>query len=138
MSRFKPGQSGNPKGKPRGTKHASTKLRDVIAADLQSIVGTLVSRAKGGDVQAASVLLSRCLPALKPQSDPPDEPLAGVSLTERAEAIAAASLAGELAPSTAAELMSVLMQQARISEIGELSERLERIENALKLEGKTK
>ncbi len=138
MSRFKPGQSGNPKGKPRGTKHASTKLRDVIAADLPSIVGTLVSRAKDGDVHAASVLLSRCLPALKPQSDPPDAPLSGTSLSERAEAIAAASLAGELPPSTATELMTVLMQQARISEVSELAERLERIENALRLEGKSK
>lgn len=138
MSRFKPGQSGNPKGKPRGTKHASTKLRDVIAADLPSIVGTLVSRAKDGDVQAASVLLSRCLPALKPESCTPDRPLSGTSLSERAEAIAAASLAGELAPSTAAELMSVLMQQARISEIGELTERIARIEAALQLSEKSK
>ena len=136
MTRFRKGQSGNPSGRPKGTPNPATILRQQIADDLPSIIGTLVSRAKDGDVQAANVLLARCLPALKPQSEPPESPLAGASLTERAESIASATLAGELPPSTAAELMSVLTQQARIAEVGELAERLERIENALKLEGK--
>jgi hypothetical protein len=64
--------------------------------------------------------------------------LAGITLDERAEAITSAALAGELSPTGAAELMSLLAQQARIAEVTELAERLERIENSLKLEGKPK
>lgn len=138
MTRFKKGQSGNPSGRPKGTPNPATRLRQQIADDLPSIIGTLVSRAKDGDVQAANVLLARCLPALKPQSEPPEIPLAGTTLNERAESVTASTLAGELSPTAASELMAVLSAQARISEVSELAERLERIENALKLEGKPK
>lgn len=136
MTRFRKGQSGNPAGRPKGSPNPATTLRRQIAADLPGIIGTLVSRAKEGDVQAANVLLSRCLPALKPQADLPDAPIQGANLAERAEAIAAGALAGDLPPSTASELMAVLAQQARIAEISELSERLGRIEAALQLSGK--
>lgn len=136
MGKFVKGQSGNPAGRPKGSLNPQARIRHAIAADLPRILATLRDRALKGDVQSASVLLSRCLPPLKPVSEGPDIPLAGADLGERAEAIAAASLSGELAPSAAAELMGVLMAQARISEIGELSERLEKIETALRLEGK--
>ena len=136
MARFKPGQSGNPSGKPKGVKHASTKLRDAIACDLHTIVAALVEKAKDGDTAAAALLFSRTLPPLRPQSEAPDTPLRGVSLDERAEAISSATLAGQISPTTAAELMSVLTAHARITEISELAERLERIETALRIEGK--
>lgn len=138
MPRFKPGQSGNPAGKPKGAKHASTKLRDAIAKDLHVIVAALVEKAKGGDTGAAALLFSRTLPPLRPQSEPPDLQLPGTTLDERAESVTRCALAGEISPTGAAELMSLLTQQARIHEVSELAERLERIENALKLEGKTK
>lgn len=137
-SRFKPGQSGNPAGKPRGCKHATTKLREAIAADLHAIVAALVERAKEGDTSAAALLFSRTLPPLRPQSDPPDTAIAGTTLDERAEAVTSAALAGQISPTGATELMGLLAQQARIHEVSELAERLERIENALKLEGPKK
>ena len=136
MARFKPGQSGNPSGKPKGAKHASTKLRDAISNDLHSIVAALIEKAKDGDTAAAALLFSRTLPPLRPQSEPPDIALAGITLAERAEAIASAALSGELSPTGATELMGVLAQQARITEISELAERLERIEATLRIEGK--
>lgn len=138
MTRFKPGQSGNPKGKPRGSKHASTRLRDAIAGDLHAIVAAMIEKAKDGDTAAAALLFSRTLPPLRPQSEASDAQLEGTTLDERAESITAAALAGHISPTGAGELMGILAQQARIHEIGELAERLERIENALKLEGKSK
>lgn len=87
MARFKAGQSGNPRGKPPGTKHASTRLRDAISADLHAIVAALVEKAKDGDTSAAALLLSRTLPPLRPQSELPDVDLPGNTLIERAEAV---------------------------------------------------
>ena len=138
MTRFKKGQSGNPAGRPKGVPNPATRLRQKIADHVPEIIETLVSNAKGGDTAAASVLLARCLPALKPQADTAGVVLNGESLTERAESISAAAMAGVLSPTAAGELMGILGQQARIAEIGEMAERLERIENALKLKGKSK
>lgn len=138
MSRFKKGQSGNPTGRPAGIPSPTAKLRNVISDDLPAIIATLVEKAKDGDISAAALLFSRTLPPLRPQSEPPEVDLPGTTMEQRAEAITAAALAGELSPTGAAELMGILAQQARITEITELAERLERIENALKLEGKRK
>lgn len=49
-------------------------------------------------------------------------------MAERAEAIAVATLAGEVPTSTAAELMAVLTGQARIKELVELEERIAALE----------
>ena len=67
---FKKGRSGNPAGRPRGTQNPSTKLRKQIADALPEIINTLVESAKGGDVGSASLLLSRALPPLRPESLP--------------------------------------------------------------------
>ena len=128
MSRFKPGQSGNPTGKPRGTKHASTRLREVIKGDLPKILAVLRDRALGGDVQAASLLLSRCLPPLRPESTPHMIKLTGDSLGDRANAIAKAAVSGEIPTSAAADLMSVLTGQAKIIETAELERRIAALE----------
>lgn len=138
MPRYRPGQSGNPAGKPKGAKHATTKLRDAIASDLHEIIAVLVEKAKAGDTGAAALLFSRTLPPLRPQSAPPEADLSGTTMNERAESVVAAALAGDLSPTGATELMGVLGQQARIAEVTDLAERIERLENAMKLEGKAK
>ena len=128
MSRFKPGQSGNPTGKPRGTKHASTRLREAVQGDLPKILAVLRDRALGGDVQAASLLLSRCLPPLRPESTSHVIRLTGKSLGERAEAIVNAAVSGELPTNSAADLMGMLTGQAKILETVELERRIAALE----------
>jgi len=135
MARFKPGQSGNPAGRPKGSPNKATQLRELIRVELPEILKVLVDKAKDGDSQSAAVLLSRVLPPLRPVSEGQAIHAAGETLADRAEAVAAAALTGDLAPSTAGELMGVLAGQARIIETSELAARLERIEAALKITG---
>lgn len=61
--RWKPGESGNPAGKPPGTLTAVTKLRKLI--DVEKIIERLQSAALAGDVQAARTLLERALPVCR-------------------------------------------------------------------------
>lgn len=64
-TRWKPGQSGNPKGKPKGTKHISTWIQDMLTdpdfelklkdgtllkqAPLEAIIKTAVAKSVSGD-----------------------------------------------------------------------------------------
>lgn len=128
MPKFQKGQSGNPRGKPKGALSPSGRIREAIAADLPKILATLRDRALGGDVQAASVLLSRCLPPLRPESAAQSIKVDGATLGARAEAIMAAAVSGELPASSAAELMSVLTGQAKILETVELERRIAALE----------
>ena len=124
MAKFKPGTSGNPKGRPKGVPNPQARIRQMIGDDLPRILATLRDRALDGDVQAASLLLSRCLPALRPTSAAVELPGAGDTLSQRAEAIAAAVIAGDLPPDTAADIMNLLASQARIKEVAELEQRI--------------
>lgn len=128
MAKFQKGQSGNPSGKPRGCKSKWTAVRDAIADELPSILGALRRRALEGDVAAATALLDRCLPKLKPIHGEIAIPGAGKTLAERAEAIAAAVIAGDLPPDTAADIMNLLASQARIKEVAELEARITALE----------
>ena len=128
---FKPGKSGNPGGRPKGIPNPSTRLRHAIEKDIPEIIKAMVDAAKGGDVSAASLLLSRVLPPLRPEAQTATLPDTGTSLADRANAIASAALAGELPTSTAADLMSVLQGQARIKEIDDIEQRLRAIEERI-------
>jgi hypothetical protein len=71
MSRFKPGQSGNPNGRPKNAKSSVTALRkDLITdQDLQDIVDVVIGKAKEGDLTAAGMILDRRLPRLRVTAD---------------------------------------------------------------------
>ena len=57
--KFKPGQSGNPNGRPKD-KTPATILRKSIIKDMPAIINTLVELAKGGDVQAGKAIGWQC------------------------------------------------------------------------------
>ncbi|QSA98621.1 DUF5681 domain-containing protein [Methylococcus sp. EFPC2] len=124
---FKKGQSGNPAGRPPGTTLAG-RLREAVGKDFDGIVEALVTLAKSGDTQAASLLLSRVVPAVKPIQEPVKVPMVGATLTEKACAILEAVAAGELAPADAKALLDGIGQVAKITEIDELTKRIDALE----------
>jgi hypothetical protein len=64
---WKPGESGNPTGKKKGTRHFSTLIREAITkvatdtgtSDDKEIVRALVEKAKAGDLKAVDMVLDR-------------------------------------------------------------------------------
>jgi hypothetical protein len=128
-TKYKPGQSGNPNGRPKD-KTPATQLRKSIAGDMQDIIDKLVELAKDGDVQAAKVLLDRVCPTLKPQAMPVNVPI-GDTLPDTGGNIIVATLTGQIPPDIGAALITALSNQGKLIELQELAERLSRIEKTL-------
>jgi hypothetical protein len=127
VARWKKGQSGNPKGRPKGTGEIG-KLRAAIAQALPDILAALIEKAQAGDVQAARLLLERTLPAVKPVELPAAVPLEGETLTDQGRAVLRLLAAGEIGPMQAAALLSAVGQLARVAEIDDLARRIEALE----------
>ena len=122
------GQSGNPRGRPPGVS-AITKMRESLAGDVPGILAGLVAAAKGGDVQAARLILERVLPPLKGIEQPVELQLPeGGTLTAKADAVLCAAAVGDLAPGQAAQLISALGTLAKITEIDQLAARITSLE----------
>jgi hypothetical protein len=124
------GQSGNPKGKPPGSGELQ-RLRASIASDVPDILTGLVNAAKGGDVQAARLILERVLPPVKAieQAVALQMPEGG-TLTAQGRAVLSAVALGDLAPGQGAQLLTAIGTLARVTEIDELTQRIDKLEAA--------
>jgi len=125
---WKPGQSGNPAGKPPGSGELQ-RLRASIGEHVPEIIERLTQAARGGDIQAARLILERILPPVKAieQAVELDLPKGG-TLTAKADAVLCAAANGLLAPGQAAQLIAALGTIAKISEIDELAARVAALE----------
>lgn len=128
ISRWKPGQTGNPKGRPPGQSEI-TRLRASLVGDVPDILAGLVLAAKGGDVQAARLILERVLPPVKAIEQAVELQLPeGGTLTAQASAVLSAAASGDLAPGQAAQLITALGTLAKIHEVDELAARIAALE----------
>lgn len=124
---WKPGQSGNPKGRTPGSGEVA-KLRAAIAEHVPDIINTMVSKALEGDAGAARLLLERVIPALKPAEQAQALALPEGTLTDQGRAILQAVAAGHLAPAQGAQLVSAIGALAKVAEIDELERRIAALE----------
>jgi hypothetical protein len=126
-TKWKPGESGNPRGrKPGGT--LGGKLRAAVGKDFPAIVQAVIDAAKSGDMAAASLLLSRTCPSVRPVQEPAKLPLSGQTLSEKAASVLALVEAGTVSVQDAKSLLDGLAAVAKISELDELTRRIEALE----------
>jgi hypothetical protein len=128
---FKPGQSGNPAGKPPGTRHRATMLAErLLDGEAEAMVRTAMEKAKQGDMIALRLCLDRILPPRR------DRPVhfsipALHSAQDASKAMAAITTAvacGELTPAEAAELSRVIETYVKALETSEIERRLKILE----------
>jgi hypothetical protein len=121
--RFRPGRSGNPAGRPKGSG-GLVEIRRQLAEGMPEAINTLTAAARAGDVNAAGLMLKLGLPPLKPVDSPAPLDLAGdASPTERVRAVVAALSSGDLSASQAAELLEVFAKGAGAMRAAESEER---------------
>ena len=115
--RFQAGQSGNPAGKPKGTRNRATALLEAITdADLTAITETLVTKAKAGDMTAIRILFDRLAPA--PRSRAVAIELSAIGAWEGTDAVLASHKAiveavgaGDISPTEGLDLVGVIEAQ---------------------------
>ena len=133
-TRWKPGQSGNPKGRKPGSTEIG-RLRKSIAVHLPEIIDRLVEQARTGDAGAARLLLERVLPPIKAGEQPTPIDLPDTNLVEQGQAVLAAVGAGQISPGQASQLLTGLAALARLVESEELTARIAALEAAQPMKG---
>ena len=125
--RWKPGESGNPRGRAPGTGDVA-KLRKSIAQHIPAIVTKLVEQAKAGDAQSARLLIERVIPPIKAMELPVAVPLPDGPLADQGRAVVVAAGNATLAPGQAAQLLAGLGALAKLIETDELAARIAALE----------
>jgi uncharacterized protein DUF5681 len=132
---FPKGTSGNPAGKPIGTRHKLTVLAEkLLEADAQAVVASVIKKAKAGDMLAARLVLERILPPRKDRpinlSLPKGNGTAD-SVSATITALITAMASGQVSPDEAARAASVLEAQRRTIELADVERRLVLLEAKL-------
>ncbi len=137
------GQSGNTNGRPAGSGKAQI-VRRIIAdvfGDENGAIKAVAELAKGGDLQACSLLLSKTIPPIRSSHEAVTlidaDALQGMTASQRAALINQAAITGRLPADIALLLLDGIEREYRILESTELCERFEALELKLNQRDKT-
>jgi hypothetical protein len=133
-TQFQPGHPGGP-GRPAGSRNKATLALDKIADDAgEDVLNAMVGAAKGGDMRAADLVLSRSWPARKSRPIALTLPAiqSASDVVAAVGAVADAVGAGEITPDEGQAVASILEAKRRAIETVDLELRLSALEQERK------
>lgn len=128
---FKPGQSGNPAGRPKGARDRKNVVAAEFAKEGSAIARVVIEKAKEGDMGAAALVLQRLSPPLRPQAEKvtfdfdPSLPIA-----EQGTAILTAVSRGEIDPDTGKMLLDMVAAHLGLRDVETVLDELKRLREA--------
>jgi len=134
---FRPGQSGNPNGRPKGSRNATTlALESLLDGQAKALTQKAIDLALAGDLIALRICLDRILPVRK---DRPIEfvlpEIATIADTPKAiGAITAAVARGEITAADGADVSRLVETYVRAIEASDLDKRLKALEETMRCE----
>jgi hypothetical protein len=126
VPKFKPGQSGNPAGRPRASS-SHQKIRQAILQSAPEIIDAMIEQAKSGDTAAAKLLLDRIIAPMKAGDSHVDITLSGEMLSD-ARTVLTAIGSSQITPSQGQVLLGSIASLARIEEIAEIDQGMTKLE----------
>lgn len=134
-SKFKPGQSGNPKGRPQGSRNKATlAMEALLEADANAIAEKCIEKAKEGDMAAIRLCMDRLYPPRKDSPiffEIPQMETAADAVRVMASVMAALA-SGDITPSEAQAVAGIVETFRRTIETSELEARISELESAKK------
>jgi hypothetical protein len=130
---FKPGKSGNPNGRPAGSRNKATLAIDALLdGEGEALTRKAIELAKTGDMQALKLCMDRIVPPRRdrpvaftlPKIEGPDDAATAMA------AILKAAADGELTPIEAGEIAKLLDVFVHTVEATDLTKRIEQLEKA--------
>ena len=135
---WKPGESGNPEGRAKGSRNKATLAAEVLLdGEAENLTRKAVDLALGGDTAALRLCLERILPPRKGRPIVFTLPKVTNSGDLRAAALAilGAVSEGDISPEEAAAVAPLIEGARKAMETDELSRRLEALEEVLEGRG---
>jgi Family of unknown function (DUF5681) len=131
---FQPGQSGNPAGRPRGSRNKKTiALEALLDGESEAVMHKMITLAKMGDDVAMRLCVERMMPPRRERPVPLQLPrIESDADARRASADVVEALAeGEIAPKEAEQLLRAIAGASVILQSSEIAARLAWIEQRL-------
>jgi hypothetical protein len=128
---FQPGQSGNPRGRPDGSRNRVTiAVETLLDGEGEALTRKVVELAKDGDMMALRLCLDRICPPRKerpvrirlPKVETPNDTVDAIAT------ILEAVSAGDITPGEAQQLAALVEGQRRVLETNELEARITALE----------
>lgn len=124
-----PGQSGNPKGRPVGSRNKKNIVAEEFAKDGSKVARVVMNAALEGNMQAASLVLQRLAPPLRARAEKVTFDLNPTApLTTQAQQVISAVANGDIDPDTGQLLVGCITALAGVKQIDELEQRLSALE----------
>jgi Family of unknown function (DUF5681) len=132
--RFPKGKSGNPAGKPKGSRNKTTlAMEALLDGEADAIVRKAIEKAKDGEGIALRMCMERIVPLRRDRpvnfTLPPIKTAAD-ALTAIG-ALVSAVAAGDITPSEAAELSKLIDGNVKSLEVTDLAERITKLERMI-------
>lgn len=132
---FKPGQSGNPHGRPPGRDVRAALFKQELKKFEPKLIAKVIELALEGDKDALKICLERIYPTPKLRPRTGDEVRLefppGATLSEKAEIIVDAALRGEVGLDGATVAMSLITEKARVDDLDQVAKDVAEIKRRL-------
>lgn len=123
------GPSPNPSGRPKGIVDKRTRVSQALMDDAPAVARVVVDAALEGDMQAASLVLSRIAPVLRGQMEKVAfEFDATAPVARQVEQVLAAVARGQIAPDVGKQIIDAVQALSTIRATEELEARLAALE----------